>query len=465
MPSGSGPLVRVDVAGRRGAVERHLDALLDRLIAAGVGRQREGREAAALDGDRDDRAAALLRRDLDGRRRGGGRDVRGARGVHLGRRADPGDAQVGQRHGLVARLRLHVQLVGVGVVQRRAGHVIGHLDVLDRLRDVRAVDHVDLVRQRALHVEVREVAALLGRQRRDLEAAAAAHDRVLGHDVLGGLGLGHDIDLRLRAGTGGERVARPGDLDPTAGGLLAQDAEQVGVDAVLRRVGVKPRARVRVARTADVRALDLHEVLTERAAGDRMRDRRVAEVVGGLVGVPLQERTDLALEQTTEVPRPHADVVGDEDRCVIARDERVDAVRVGDLVLGPGHEAAADAVARAAEHGLRVAAAVGALDRVEREDVVAAVGGQRGLAREVEELVREVVREADLGVRVRRRGRRVAVRIEVRQARLDLDAVGVPIPVREPVDRVDRTELHDTAGGLIAALEPLARRAGDGDGR
>ena len=116
--------------------------------------------------------------------------------------------------------------------------------------------------------------------------------------------------------------------------------------------------------------------------------------------VPLQERADLALEEAAEVARADSDVVGDEDRRVVARDEGVHAVRVRDLVLGAGHKAAADAVARAAEHGLRVAAAVGALDRVEREDVVAAVGGQRGLAREVEELVREVVREADLRVRI-----------------------------------------------------------------
>src|SRR3954451_3317659 len=59
----SAPGHAVDVTAGAAAVERDLRALLDRLVDAGVRAERQGREARAVDGDRNRHRAALRRLD------------------------------------------------------------------------------------------------------------------------------------------------------------------------------------------------------------------------------------------------------------------------------------------------------------------------------------------------------------------------------------------------------------------
>jgi hypothetical protein len=145
----------------------------------------------------------------------------------------------------------------------------------------------------------------------------------------------------------------------------------------------------------------------------------------------------------------------------------VRAVRLGDLVVRVGLQAGVDPVADASEHdliaGLDRARAERALEVELGEDTLAAGAHEAVDARLlVEELIREVVRERGRLRGIGGRDGAAAVLVLRVVARHQVDAIRVPIPIRESVAGVDGTNRHEALRPRAVLGEKAGRRR-DGD--
>jgi hypothetical protein len=228
--------------------------------------------------------------------------------------------------------------------------------------------------------------------------------------------------------------------------------------------------------------LDAHEVRAVRAADDGVIDVRIADVAHRRRrrhgGIPLQERSDAAVERAAELPADGVDVLRVADpphtggrAGILLGDDLVLAVRMGDRVGRAGLEALVEE-AHAAERDLL---ALGgrvrrerALERERRDGAAAAREVLIGAGGHVEDLGREVVGERDRRVGIRRLvGERAAERVARVEARLEADVVVVLVPSGKAVGRADRSDGSEVAG--VRRRDDLgerddARGAGDAQG-